>query len=348
MQRIRREDIEPVRLPQLPQLPAALPKILGGIALVIIALALVAGGGPFYTVAPDEQGIILTFGRYSGTTSPGFHFKWPWPIQTVEKPKVAEVKRLEIGFRSVTSGNVLQYQTFLDTEGLRQEAQMLTGDENVVDCSMAVQYRIKDPLQYLFNFREGEAESALRAVAESAVRQAVGDHPIDDVLTTGKFEVQNEVQTKMEELADAYGLGVAVVAVQLQDVQPPNEVAPAFRDVATAREEREKLINEAQAYEREQIPRAEGEAARVGQEALAYLQTRVAEATGQVARFVAISKQYQASPEITRTRLYLDAMAALLAKSRLTVIDEKTGLDNVRLLEPVSAPAAAAATEGNR
>lgn len=348
MQRIRREDIEPVRLPQLPQLPKALPKILAGIALVIIALALVAGGGPFYTVAPDEQGVILTFGRYSGTTSPGFHFKWPWPIQTVEKPKVAEVKRLEIGFRSLTSGDALQYQTFLDTAGLRQEAQMLTGDENVVDCSMAVQYRINDPIQYLFNFREGEAEAALRAVAEAAVRQAVGDHPIDDVLTTGKFEVQNEVQNKMEELANAYGLGVTVVAVQLQDVQPPNEVAPAFRDVATAREERERMINEAQAYEREQIPRAEGEAARVAQEAQAYRQTRVAEATGQVARFVAISKQYQASPEVTRTRMYLDTMAELLAKTKLTVIDEKTGLDNVRLLEPGSQPAAAAATEGNR
>ena len=348
MQRIRREDIEPIRLPQLPQLPKALPKILGGVGLVILALALLAGGGPFYTVAPDEQGVILTFGRYSGTASPGFHFKWPWPIQTVEKPKVAEVKRLEIGFRSLASGDTLQYKTFLDTPGLRQEAQMLTGDENVVDCSMAVQYRIKDPLQYLFNFREGEAETALLAIAESAVRQAVGDHPIDDVLTTGKFEVQNEVQNKMDELADSYGLGVTITAVQLQDVQPPNEVAPAFRDVATAREERERMINEAQAYEREQIPRAEGEAARIAQEAQAYRQTRVAEATGQVARFAAISKQYQASPEVTRTRLYLDAMAALLANVQLTVIDEKTGLDNVRLLEPGSQPAAAAATEGNR
>ncbi|HNR33400.1 MAG TPA: FtsH protease activity modulator HflK, partial [Candidatus Hydrogenedentes bacterium] len=194
-------------------------------------------------------------------------------------------------------------------------------------------------------FRAGEAELSLRAVAEAAVRQAVGDHHIDDVLTTGKFEVQNEVQTKMQELADKYGLGVTVLAVQLQDVQPPDEVAPAFRDVATAREERERMINEAQAYEREQIPRAEGEVARIKQEAEAYRQTRVAEAKGQVARFLAIAGQYKASPEVTRLRLYLDAMAALIAKARLTVIDEATGLDNLRLLEGGDLPPPPAATQ---
>ncbi|MBP8127944.1 MAG: FtsH protease activity modulator HflK [Candidatus Hydrogenedentes bacterium] len=308
---------------------------IGGAAL---ALFLIVASSLFYTVAPDEQGIILTFGRYSGTASPGFHFKWPWPIQTVECPQVAEVKRVEIGFRSATSGENLNYQTFLNSPELRQEAQMLTGDENVVDCSMAVQYRIKDPPAYLFNFREGEAEMALRAVAESAVRQAVGDHRIDDVLTTGKVEVQTEVQAKMQELADMYGLGVTVLAVQLQDVQPPNEVAPAFRDVATAREERERMINEAEAYEREQIPRAEGEVARIKQEAEAYRQTHVAEAKGQVARFLAISRQYEASPEVTRLRLYLDAMSALFAKTRLTVIDENTGLENLRLLQGGATP----------
>ncbi|HNT87414.1 MAG TPA: FtsH protease activity modulator HflK, partial [Candidatus Hydrogenedentes bacterium] len=248
------------RLPQLPpeiRIPHIPKGVLAGV-LAVLVLLLIVGGGLVYTVAPDEQGVILTFGRYSGIANAGFHFKWPWPIQTVEKPRVAEVKRIEIGFRSRTVGDAMYYQTFLDTPALRQEAQMLTGDENVVDCSMAVQYRIKDAIDYLFNFRAGEAELSLRAVAEAAVRQAVGDHHIDDVLTTGKFEVQNEVQTKMQELADKYGLGVTVLAVQLQDVQPPDEVAPAFRDVATAREERERMINEAQAYEREQIPRAEG------------------------------------------------------------------------------------------
>jgi len=191
--------------------------ILKGV-LALAVLVWVVAGGPAYTVAPDEQGVVLTFVRYTRTTEPGFHLKWPWPIQTVEEPQVAEVKRIEIGFRSIVSHGATSYQTFLDTPALRQESQMLTGDENVVDCSMAVQFRIKNALDYLFNFRRGESESTLRAVGEAALRQAVGDHPIDDVLTTGKVEVQNEIRDKIQELADAYGTGVTIVAVQLQDV----------------------------------------------------------------------------------------------------------------------------------
>lgn len=305
---------------------------------ILVALAVVAVGawfvfgGPAYTVAPDEQGVVLTFGRYSSSSEPGFHLKWPWPIQSVETPKVAELKRIELGFRSYVNGGVTNYRTFLDTPELRSESQMLTGDENVVDCSLAVQYRIKHALEYLFNFRPGENESTLRAVAESALRQAVGDHPIDDVLTTGKVEVQNEVRDKMQELADAYGMGVTIVAVQLQDVQPPAEVAPAFRDVATAREEREKIINEAQAYAREALPKAEGEAARITQEAQGYKEARVAEAQGEIARFAAIAKEYEAAPEITRTRLYLEMMSEVLANMKITVVDENTGVSNLRVL----------------
>lgn len=309
----------------------------GLVVKVVFALALliwVVAGGPAYTVAPDEQGVVLTFGRYTGTMQPGFHMKWPWPIQTVEKPQVAEVKRIEIGFRSTVSADETNYETFLDTPSLRQESQMLTGDENVVDCSMAVQFRIKNPLDFLFNFRPGEAESTLRAVGEAALRQAVGDHPIDDVLTVGKVEVQNEIRDKIQELADAYEMGVTIVAVQLQDVQPPADVAPAFRDVATAREEREKIINEAQAYSREQIPKAEGEAVRIRQVAEGYKEARVAEAQGEMARFTSIAKQYDAAPEITRTRLHLEAAANLLSKMKVTVIDENAGITNLRLFGP--------------
>lgn len=327
--------------------------------LVIMALMWAMFAGPAYTVAPDELGVVLTFGHYTATSNPGFHMKWPWPIQTVETPKVAEVKRIEIGFRSSKQGGDVSYQTFLNTPLLLQEAEMLTGDENVVDCSMAVQYRIKNALDYLFNFRQGEAESTLRAISEAALRQAVGDHPIDDVLTTGKVEVQDEIREKMQELSDLFGMGVTIVAVQLQDVQPPQDVAVAFRDVATAREEREKIINEAQAYARERIPKAEGEAARILQEAEGYKQSRIAEAQGEIARFISISKQYDAAPEMTRTRLYLDTMSAVLPRIKLTVLDEEASLTNLKMIGappgvgapdktlPVATPQAGAALPQN-
>jgi membrane protease subunit HflK len=317
----------------------------GMVAGIVVLLVLIWAiqGGPAYTVAPDEEGIVLTFGRYTKTTQPGFHVKWPWPIQVVEKPRVAEVKRIEIGFRSVTERDTTTYLSFTNSPDLINEARMLTGDENIVDCSMAVQYRIQNALDYLFNFREGEQEAALRDISEAALRQAVGDHPVDDVLTTGKLEVQNEIRKKIEELADLYSLGVAITQVQLQDVQPSKEVAHAFRDVATAREEREKIINEALAYEREQIPKAEGEAERIRQTADGYKQARIADAQGAVARFVAIARQFETAPEITKTRLYLEALRELLPRIKLTVVDENAGIINLKTLggrgwDSISAP----------
>ncbi len=216
---------------------------------------------------------------------------------------------------------------------------MLTGDENVVDCSMAVQFRVRKSSDYLFNFKKGEVENMLRAVAEAALRQAVGDHPINDVLTTGKFEIMNEIKQKMQDLADLTGAGVSIEAVLLQDVQPPREVAAAFKDVASAREEKEKTINEARAYQSGEIPRAEGEASRIKLEAEGYKQARIADAEGSVARFKAIAQQYQTAPDITRSRLYLDAMEGLLPKVKLTIVDEATGVVNLKnLAGPAAAP----------
>ena len=166
----------------------------------------------------------------------------------------------------------------------------------------------------------------------------MGDHPIDDVLTTGKLAVQNEVFNKMQELADRYKMGVTITNVQLQDVQPPNEVAAAFRDVATAREERDKIVNEAKAYQSGQIPTAEGKAEKTRQEAQGYKESRIAEAQGEVARFQAIATQYTASPEVTRTRLYLEAMSQLLPKVRVTVIDKEAGAVNLKNIESAAMP----------
>lgn len=309
-----------------------LGKILVPIVLVVLVIWLVRGG-PAYTVAPGEEGLVLTFGKYTRTTEPGFHFKLPWPIQTVEIADIGEVKRLEIGFRSFTSGGTTSYTSFTNDQSLLSEAQMLTGDENVVDCSMAVQYRVTDSRAYLFNFEPGQVEYMLKAVAEAALRQAVGDHPINDVLTTGKFAIMGEIKAKMQELADITGAGVTIQDVFLQDVQPPRQVAEAFRDVASAREERERIINEARAYQSEEIPKAEGEAERIKLTAQGYKESRVAEAQGAVARFNAIAAQYQQSPQITRSRLYLETMSRVLPNLRLTIVDENAGVINIKNLD---------------
>ncbi len=310
----------------------------------IIAVFWFVFGGPVYTVAPEEQGVVLTFGKYTKTTPPGLHFKMPWPVQTVETPKVTQVKKVEIGFRSAERSGENYYRSFTDSPDLLHEAQMLTGDENVVNCSMSVQYRITSAKDYLFNFADEEdVTSALRDIAEAALRQAIGDRPIDHALTTRKEQIQVEVQRKMEQLAELYGIGVEIAAVQLQDVKPPKEVEQSFREVASAREKREELVNKARGYQSQEVPRAKGEAQRILLEAAGYKESRMAEARGQAVRFTALSKEYAAAPEITRTRMYLEAMEDLLPRVKLTIVDEKAGVLNLRNLgvgAPIAAPKA--------
>lgn len=326
-----------------PKLPDMNIQISKNMVVAIVAVFLVGAflviGKPTYTVAPDEEGVVLTFGHYTKTTRPGLHFKFPWPIQTVERPKVSEVKRLEFGFRSLTRGTTTTYTDFSESSLMLHEAQMLTGDENVVNVSMVVQYRIADSLEYLFNFSSPTAvENALQDIGEAALRQAVGDRPIDHVLTTRKFEVQSEIEDKMEELADLYEMGVSIVAVQLQDVKPPRQVEASFQEVATAREQREQIINVALGYEKERIPTAEGEAERMKLEAQGYREARVAEANGDVARFKALAAEYAAAPEVTRIRLYLEAMGELLPKMRITIVDEAAGIVNLKVLGATPPP----------
>lgn len=313
--------------------------------LGIIAVIWLVFGGPVYTVAPEEQGVVLTFGKYTKTTQPGLHFKLPWPVQSVQTPKVTQVKRVEIGFRSVSRNGQEYYESFSDSPDMLHEAQMLTGDENVVNCSMSVQYRITTAQDYLFNFSDEEdAELALLNISEAALRQAIGDRPIDHVLTTRKDLIQTEIEKKTQELVDLYGIGVRIDFVQLQDVKPPKEVEQSFREVASAREKREEIVNKSRGYQSEQLPRAKGEAQRILLEAAAYKESRMADARGQAVRFTALAKEYSAAPEITRTRMYLEAMADLLPRVKLTVIDEDTGVLNLRNLGIPQAAAAAATT----
>lgn len=314
---------------------------------VLLAALWVVRGGPAYTVAPDEEGLVMTFGRYTRSAGPGLHFKWPWPIQSVIVQNVSEVKRIEVGFRSAVSAGKTTYRSFDVDPDMLKEARMLTGDENVVDASMAVQYYISDARAYTFNFQPGAVDSMLRGTAEAALRQAVGDHPIDDVLTGNKIQIEEEVRGKMQELADLAQMGVMIDQAKLQDVHPPDRVAQAFKRVASAREERQRIINQAEAYQRERLPQAQGEAERVRLQAQAYRESRVAEAEGAVARFQAIAREYETAPEVTRARLYLEMMEALLPRVKLTVVDSATGVLNLNTLrEPLSAPVSPVVTEG--
>ncbi len=301
----------------------------------VIAVALLAWfvlGGPFYTVDAGEEGLVLTFGKHTKTSGPGLHFKMPWPVQTVETVNVEGLRRLEFGFRTLDAPGGTQYRSFRDDSMLLREAQMLTGDENIVNCSMALQYRVRDARDFLFNYRAGGVEDTLRDLGEAVLRQMVGDRPIGDVLRGGKVDIQQEVQAKMQELADQYGMGVSITTAQLQIVLPPEQVAEAFRDVASAREDRERIINEARAYQSAQLPEAEGRAERARQQAQGYKEARIAEAEGEVARFLALAEQHDSAPTITRSRLYLETMSELLPKLHVTIVDEHASLLNLKAL----------------
>lgn len=306
------------------------PTTAGIIVVLLLLLVWLIFGGPIYIVRPDEEGVIQTFGKYSSSTSPGLHFKLPWPIQTVKLPRVTEVKRLEIGFRTVRQGPPAVYVDATNDARMLKEAQMLTGDENVVNSSMIVQYKIRDSVAYLFNVKN--QEGTLHVLAEAAERQVIGNRPIDDVLTIGKTEIQLEIAEKIQKMADLYGAGIQIIAVQLQDVKAPREVAAAFTDVATAKEDRNQIINTARGYQNEQIPKARGKAAKLLRESEAYELERVAMAEGDVARFLALAAEHKKAPSITEQRLYLETMKSVLPRFRKVIIDENASIINLNQL----------------
>ena len=310
------------------------PSTAGIVLAVLLLLVWFIFGGPLYVVGPDEEGVIQTFGKYTSSTSPGLHFKFPWPIQTVKLPKVTEVKRLEIGFRTLSLGPPAVYRDANNDPRMLREAQMLTGDENVVNNSMIVQYKILDAVAYLFNVKN--QEDSLHDLAEAAERQIVGNRPIDDTLTVGKTEIQLEIADKIQAMADLYGMGVQIIAVQLQDVQPPREVANAFKDVATAKEDRNRIINTSRGYQNEKIPKARGEAAQLLRQAEAYERERVARSEGDAARFLALAEEYEKAPSITKQRLYLETMRSVLPRFRKVIVDEEASIINLNQLGDLS------------
>ena len=286
---------------------------------IFVVLWLLTG---VYIVGPDEVGVVQTLGKYSRAAQSGLNYHFPYPIETVSTPKVTEVKRIEIGFRTVGKN---QYQT------ISRESLMLTGDENIVDAEMIVQYRIKDPVAYTFNFIEPEL--TVRQASEASLRTVVGRHNIDEALTSGKFMIQEEAIELIQNILDKYNTGILVVAVQLLDVRPPEQGISAFKDVASAKEDKNRMVNQAEGYRNDVIPKARGEAQAQIREAEGYKKARIARAEGDVSKFNAVLKEYRKSKEVTETRLFLETAEEILSnREKIIVPDGKEGSNLINLL----------------
>lgn len=288
--------------------------------VVLAALAIWLLTGTFM-VGPDEVGVVRTFGEHTRVAQSGLNWHFPVPIETVNTPKVTEVKRIEIGFRTLRNG---QYRT------VEKESLMLTGDENIVDAEMIVQYKIKDPVAYLFNIVEPEL--TVREAAEASLRTVVGRNKIDETLTTGKFTIQEETKSQLQSILDLYESGIHVVAVQLQDVSPPKEVIGAFKDVASAKEDKNRMVNQAEGYRNDIIPKARGEAEAMIRDAEGFRESRIKRAEGDAEKFTTILKEYQKAKNITEKRLYLETMEKVLPGIEKIIIPDKDSGNILNLL----------------
>ncbi len=311
-------------------------KVVLLVALAAMAVWLLSG---IYIVNPDEQGVVLRFGKYNRTVDPGPHYALPAPFESIYKPQVTQVLRSEVGFRSVGQSTTFQQG---QVRTIAEEASMLTGDENIVNVQFSVQYKINDPVQYLFNV---SAPTALvRNAAEAAMREVIGNSEIDSAITDGKLKIQSEATHLLQEILDRYGAGIKIIAVQLQDVHPPKEVIDAFKDVASAREDKSRIINQAEAYRNELLPKARGQAAALRNQAEAYSATRVRSAEGEAARFDALRKEYEKAPDVTRKRLYYEAMEDILSKSGEKVLLDSAAAGKALPFLPLSGLNAPGAT----
>ncbi|MGH6644957.1 MAG: FtsH protease activity modulator HflK, partial [Bradyrhizobium sp.] len=272
--------------------------------VILIVIWLLTG---FYRVQPNEVGLNLVFGKYTSLSPPGLRYNIPYPIGTVEKPTVTNVETINIGARG-------------DNDSSNE---MLTGDENIVNIGFTVQWQINpsNPWDYAFNL--ADPRGTIRAVAESAMREAIGQRNITPILTGDRQAIEQQVQSEMQKALDSYKAGVLVRLVQLQNVDPPPQVIDAFRDVQAARADQENTVNQAQVYANKVIPEAGGQAASITQAAEAYRVRTLAEATGEATRFNEVFTAYQKAPVVTRERMYLEAMTAILGDTNKVIVDDK-------------------------
>jgi membrane protease subunit HflK len=289
------------------------------VPLLLFVVWLASG---FYRVQPDEQGVVLRFGDYIKTTQPGLNWHIPSPVETALTPKVTRSNRVEIGFRSgadlAAAGSARDVQN---------ESLMLTGDENIVDINFVLLWQIKDAGNFLFNIRD--PEQTVKAVAESVMREIIGKTPIAEATTEARGDIELASRELTQAILDSYGAGILVNQVQLQKVDPPQEVIDAFRDVQRAQADRERLQNEAETFANDILPRARGEAERLLQEAQAYRQEVVARAQGDAQRFVSVYNEYDKARDVTLRRIYLETMEDVLRDMNKVVIDQSAGANAV-------------------
>ena len=290
-----------------------------GVVLLILAALVLWGLTGFYKVNPEEIGVVLRFGEASaGTTEPGLRYHLPAPIETAQTPAVTRINRIELGYSSTGNGRAFSSPS-------SNESLMLTGDENIVDINFSVFWQIKDPEQYLFDIRD--PEGTVRVVAESAIREIIGQLPIRAPLSENRQPIVDRTKQRMQELLDQYRSGITVVQVQLLKADPPADVIDAFNDVQRAKADQERLSNEADAYRNDIIPRARGDAQRIIQESQAYKEQVIAQSQGDSQRFLSVLNAYKVGPDVTAQRLYLETMEDVLKNSQKVIIDpEAKGL----------------------
>ena len=267
-----------------------------------------------YMVGPDEVGVVRTFGEYTRVGQSGLNYHFPYPIEQVSTPAVTQVKRIEVGFRTLRNG---QYRT------VEKESLMLTGDENIVDINYSVFWVIKDAGKFLFNIQS--PVETVKATSETAMREVIAKNNIQTILTEGRASIEVEVQEITQQILDEYGSGIQITQVQTQQADPPAQVIDAFRDVQAARADMERSKNEAEAYANDVIPRARGEAAKILQAAEAYKQKVVAASEGEASRFISIYNEYSKAKEVTQERMYLETMEKVLADIDKVIIEKNAG-----------------------
>lgn len=305
-------------------------KTIIGIVLAVVVFIWLASG--FFIVQEGQTGVILQFGRYKELTGPGIQWRWPYPIQNNETVKMSDIRSVEVGYSGSTRTKV------------PRESLMLTDDENIIDLQMAVQFRVKDAAEYLFN--NDRPDEAVKQSAETAIREVVGRSKMDTVLYEGREQIAGQVSTLMQQILDRYQAGVLITSVTVQNAQPPEQVQQAFDDAVKAGQDRERAKNEGQAYANDVIPRARGNASRLLQEAAGYKQRVIAQAEGDASRFQQVVTEYAKAPVVTRQRMYLDAMQEIYANVTKVMVDAR-GNGNFLML-PLDKLLQQSAAEANR
>jgi membrane protease subunit HflK len=301
--------IDQLKLPKLSK-----RKVVTGIIILAVLIFIFTG---LYTVNPEEVGVIQRFGKYINTTEPGLHFKIPFGVDKLTKVKVKHVYKEEFGFRTLRAGVQSKYSS----RSYDHESIMLTGDLNIGDVEWIVQYRIKDPVKYLFKIRN--IVETIRDLSESVTRQVVGDRSGDEVIVLSRKEIADEIQVGLQQKLDNYGAGIEIYTINLQNVNPPERVKPAFNDVNSAKQEKERIVNEAWQNYNHVIPEARGKAKRTIEEAEGYAINRVNRANGDAQRFIQMYNQYKYAKSVTKKRLYLETMQKILPKvEKVYVVDE--------------------------